>query len=157
MCRGGGDLHYLLCLISNTATVGTIFLASTTVLCHRLLLQTTCYNHLRLLLHLHSSRKEKQKNRSNRLGTPLSWGGWEATKAKHGKSPKSPKITKFGQFFDPLTFNGLSKLWSAVDNKTNKKITKTRCKIKRYQNVHGKGEKQRSRLLHQNHQIIVSY
>ena len=82
MCRGGGggtNLHYLLCLISNTATVGTIFLASTTVLRHRLLLQTTCYNHLHLLLHLHSSRKEKQKQQQARYPppppSPTPWGG----------------------------------------------------------------------------------
>ena len=63
-CVVGTNLQYLLCLISNT--VGTIFLASTTVLRHRLLLQTTCYNHLRLLLHLHSSSKEKQKQQQAR-------------------------------------------------------------------------------------------
>ena len=58
---GGGSSLFALSDLQHTATVGTIFLASTTVLRHRLLLQTTCYNHLRLLLHLDSSSKEKQK------------------------------------------------------------------------------------------------
>ena len=72
MCRGGGgNLHYLLSDLQHTATVGTIFLASTPVLRHCLLLQTTCYNHLRLLLH-HSSRKGKQKQQQAR--NPLSRG-----------------------------------------------------------------------------------
>ena len=68
---GGGGRSSLFALsdLQHSATVGTIFLASATVLRHRLLLQTTCYNHLRLLLHLHSSSKEKQKQQQGRNPT----------------------------------------------------------------------------------------
>ena len=37
--------------------------------------QTTCYNHLRLLLHLISSNKDSSNRSSNMLGNPLSRGG----------------------------------------------------------------------------------
>ena len=75
-CVGGGGGESSLFALSDlyhTATVGTIFLASTTVLPYRLLLQTTCYNHLRVLLHLHSSSKEKQKQQQAK--NPLNRGG----------------------------------------------------------------------------------
>ena len=68
---GGGDLLYLRCPISNTLPqLEQSSLHPSTVLHHRHLLQTTCYNHLRLLLHLLISRKEK-KSSSNKLGTSL--------------------------------------------------------------------------------------
>ena len=74
MCRrgggGGGDLLHLLCLISNTLPqLEQSSLHLTTVLRHRLLLQTTCYNHFRLLLHL-ISNKGKQKQQQARTPPP---------------------------------------------------------------------------------------
>ena len=65
-CVGGRGIFYLLCLISNTLPqLEQSSLFPSTVLHHRLLLQTTCYNHLHLLLHL-ISRKEKQKQQEAR-------------------------------------------------------------------------------------------
>ena len=67
MCRGGGgDLLYLLCLISNTMPqLEQSSLQPSTDLHHRHLLQTTSYNHL-LLLHLLISRKGKLKQQQAR-------------------------------------------------------------------------------------------
>ena len=71
-CGWGGDLLYLLCLISNTLPqLVQSSLQPSTVLHHRHLLQTTSYNHL-LLLHHHISRKEKTKQQQAR--NPLSLG-----------------------------------------------------------------------------------
>ena len=70
MCRGGGNLLYLLCLISNTMPqLEQSFLQPSTDLQHRHLLQTTSYNHL-LLLHLLISRKGKHKQRQARTTPP---------------------------------------------------------------------------------------
>ena len=72
MCRGGGDLLYLLCLISNTlpqleqsSLQEQSSLHPSTVLHHRHL-HTTSDNHLLLLQHLLSSRKEKTKQQQTR-------------------------------------------------------------------------------------------
>ena len=74
-CVGGGggeDLLDLLCLISNTLPqLEQSSFHPSTVLHHRHLLQTTNYNHLLLLHHLIS---RKEKNKQQRLGTPLSQG-----------------------------------------------------------------------------------
>ena len=88
MCRGGGvDLLYLLCLISNILPqLEQSSLHPTTVLRHRLLLQTTCYNHLRLLLHLLISSKGKQKQQQAR--NPLRWGGGG------GEKPEGPSAVQ---------------------------------------------------------------
>ena len=80
----GGRGKSLLCLISNTLPqFEQSSLHPSTVLHHCHLLQTTCYNHLLLLLHLLISREENPS--SNRLGTPLSQGvgawGWDVRKA----------------------------------------------------------------------------
>ena len=73
MCRGA-IFNYLLCLISNTIPqLEQSSLHPSTVLHHRLLLQTTCYNHLRLLLHLLLPSKGKKKQQQAR-NTPLSRG-----------------------------------------------------------------------------------
>ena len=82
---GGGGLLYLLCLISSTLSqLEQSSLHPSTVLHHRLLLQTTCYNHLRLLQHLPMSSKGKR--RSNRLGTPLVGG----LRSQKGLQPFNP-------------------------------------------------------------------
>ena len=61
MCRAP-NLLYLLYLISNTLPqLEQSSLQPSTVLHHRHLLQTTCYNHLLLPLHLLISRKEKNQ------------------------------------------------------------------------------------------------
>ena len=66
MCRGGTNLLYLLCLISNTMPqLEQSSLQPSTVLHHRHLLQTTSYNHLLLLHHL-ISRKGKPKQQQAR-------------------------------------------------------------------------------------------
>ena len=85
MCReGGSNLHYLLCLISNTLPQleqSSLHPRQFSVIasCY---LQTTCYNHLRLLLHLHSSKKEKQKQQQAR--NPLSlWHFSPLQKSNH--------------------------------------------------------------------------
>ena len=63
MRRGGSSLFAL----SNTLQqLEQSSLHPSTVLRHRLLLQTTCYNHLRLLLHLLISSKEKRKQQQAR-------------------------------------------------------------------------------------------
>ena len=74
MCRGGGgNLLYLLCLISNTMPqLEQSSLQPSTVLHHRHLLQTTSYNHLLLLHHL-ISRKGKPKQQQAR-NPPLARG-----------------------------------------------------------------------------------
>ena len=81
MCRGGGgggNLLYVLCLISNTLSqLEPSSLHPSTVLHHRHLLQTTCYNHLLLLLHLLVSRKENTS--SNMLGTRRAFGALQPT------------------------------------------------------------------------------
>ena len=60
--EGRGNLLYLLCLISNTLPqLEQSSLHPSTVPHDRHLLQTTCYNHLLLLLHLLISRKEKKQ------------------------------------------------------------------------------------------------
>ena len=65
---GGGNLLYLLCLISNTMPqLEQSSLQPSTYLQHRHLLQTTSYNHL-LLLHLLISRKGKPKQQQPRWG-----------------------------------------------------------------------------------------
>ena len=57
---GGGQSSLFALLISNTLPqLEQSSLHPSTILHHRLLLQTTCYNHLRLLLHLLISSKEK--------------------------------------------------------------------------------------------------
>ena len=72
-------------LISNTLPqLEQSSLHPSTVLHHRHLLQTTCYNHLLLLLHFLSSRKENPG--SNRLGTPLKGGGGEMPEGPSGPS-----------------------------------------------------------------------
>ena len=64
----GDNLHYLLCLISNTMPqLEQSSLQPSTVLHHRHLLQTTSYNHL--LLHLLISRQEKPKQQQARNPT----------------------------------------------------------------------------------------
>ena len=69
MCRGGDNLLYLLCLISNTMPqLEQSSLQPSTDLQHRHL-QTTSYNHL--LLHL-ISRKGKRKQQQAR--NPLAGG-----------------------------------------------------------------------------------
>ena len=72
LCTGWGKILYLLCLISNT--LPQLYQSSShhsTVLHDRLLLQTTCYNHLRQLLRLLISRKEKHKQQQARgVGKP---------------------------------------------------------------------------------------
>ena len=66
----GGDLLYLLCLISNTMPqLEQSSLQPSTDLQHRHLLQTTSYNHLRLL-HLLISRKGKPKQQQARKPPP---------------------------------------------------------------------------------------
>ena len=66
---GGGNLLYLLCLISNTMPqLEQSSLQPSTDLHHRHLLQTTSYNHL-LLLHLLISRKGKLKQQQARNPT----------------------------------------------------------------------------------------
>ena len=56
MCRGP-NLLYLLCLISNTLPqLEQSSCHQSTVLHHRLLQQTTCYNHLRQLLNTSINR-----------------------------------------------------------------------------------------------------
>ena len=69
MCRGGGgDLLYLLCLISNTMPqLEQSSLQPSTDLHYRRHLQTTSYNHL-LLLHLLISRKGKLKQQQASRG-----------------------------------------------------------------------------------------
>ena len=77
------EKNVYLCLISNTLPqLEPSSLQPSTVLHHRHLLQTTCYNHL-LILHLLISRKENAIR--NRLRTPspflagggvgVGWGG----------------------------------------------------------------------------------
>ena len=69
MGRGGTNLLYLLCLISNTMPqLEQSSLQPSTDLQHRHLLQTTSYNHL-LLLHL-ISRKENLKQQQARTPPP---------------------------------------------------------------------------------------
>ena len=64
---GGGNLLYLLCLISNTMSqLEQSSLQPSTDLQHRHLLHTTSYNHL-LLLHLLISRKGKRKQQQARI------------------------------------------------------------------------------------------
>ena len=70
-CVGGGDLLYLLCLISNTLPqLEQSSLNPSTVLHHRHLLQTTSFNHPLLLHHLLISRKEKTKQQQVRTPPP---------------------------------------------------------------------------------------
>ena len=67
---GGGNLLYLLCLISNTMPqLEQSSLQPPTDLQHRHLLQTTSYNHL-LLLHLLISRKRNLKQQQARTPPP---------------------------------------------------------------------------------------
>ena len=90
---GGGDLLYLLCLISNTLPqLEQSSLHPSTVLHHRLLLQTTCYNHLRLFLHL----MPRKKRSSNRLGIP-SAGRLRSQKGLRPFNPLQKSITTFNQ------------------------------------------------------------
>ena len=85
MCRGG-DLLYLLCLISNTLPqLEQSSLQPSTVLHHRHLLQTSSYNHLLLLHHLLISRKEKTKQQQART-SPLSRG----LRSQKGLRPFNP-------------------------------------------------------------------
>ena len=69
-CVGGGNLLYLLCLISNTMPqLEQSSLQPSTDLQHRHLLQTTSYNHL--LLHLISRKgKPKQQQASRGVEKP---------------------------------------------------------------------------------------
>ena len=61
MCRGGTNLLYLLCLISNIMPqLVQSSLQPSTYLQHRHLLQTTSYNHLLRLLLPHLQRKNTQ-------------------------------------------------------------------------------------------------
>ena len=70
MCRGGGNLLYLLYLISNTMPqLEQSSLQPSTYLQHRHLLQTTSYNHL-LRLHLLISRKRNHKQQQARNPPP---------------------------------------------------------------------------------------
>ena len=65
-CVGGGGGQFICCLISNTLPqLEQSSLHPSTVLDHRLLLQTTCYNH-----HLPQHISRKEKTSSYRLGTP---------------------------------------------------------------------------------------
>ena len=76
----------------------------TTVLRHRLLLHTTCYNHLRLLLHLLVSSKGKQKQQQAR--NPLS----RRVEKPEGPSALQPttEINKKFRLVRPL---GISVFW----------------------------------------------
>ena len=107
MCRGweGGNLLYLLCQISNTLPqLDQSSLHPSTVLHHRhLLRRATWYNHLRLLLHLLSTRKEKKPS-SNKLGTPLAGG----LRSQRGLRP-----------FYPVQSHQLFALWLMIE-KTRK-------------------------------------
>ena len=58
-----------------------------TVLCHRLLLQTTCYNHLCLLLHLISSKEKNQHQQAR--NPPLATEGPEGQKARRPEGQKA--------------------------------------------------------------------
>ena len=87
MCRGRGNLLYLLCLISNTMSqLDQSSLQPSTDLQHRHLLQTTSYNHL-LLLHLRISRKGKRKQQQGRTPPPPLAGGLRSQK---GLRPFNP-------------------------------------------------------------------
>ena len=66
MCRGGTNLLYLLCLISNIMPqLEQSSLQPSSYRQHRHLLQTTSYNHL-LRLHLLIPRQRKQKQKQAR-------------------------------------------------------------------------------------------
>ena len=85
MCMGGGNLLYLLCLISNTMPqLEQSSLQPSTDLQHRHL-QTTSYNHL-LLLHLLISRKGKLKQQQARTPPPLD-GGLRSQKGLRSFNP----------------------------------------------------------------------
>ena len=89
---GGGNLFYLLCLISNTMPqLEQSSLQPSTYLQHRHLLQTTSYNHL-LLLHLLVSRKGKPKQQQAR--NPLDGG----LRSQKGLRPFNP-LQRIGLIF----------------------------------------------------------
>ena len=92
MCREGGNLLYLLCLISNTMPqLEQSSLQPSTDLHHRHL-QTTSYNHL--LLHLLISRKGKLKQQQARNPPPPLSRGIEKPEGPSALQPTTESRTK---------------------------------------------------------------
>ena len=123
MCRGGGgggDLLYLLCLIFNTLPqLEQSSLHPTTVLRHRLQLQTTCYTHLRLL-HLHISSKGKQKQQQARSPPP--------PPSHKGLRPFNPLHTVILQFANKPPFAYAKGLFAKMTSLQNgEEVLQSKC------------------------------